>query len=96
MLIFVSKPPHFLFFWKCCSFKIDFVELALKGVLCIRLGSKGSVIYDFVPTANVTANKGETAVHGDMAVRIRWVQARSWDGMRVTCLQFVLLETMNL
>ena len=47
-------------------------------------------------TANVTANKGETAVHGDMAVRIRWVQARPWDGMRVTCLQFVLLETMNL
>ena len=46
--------------------------------------------------ANVTANKGETAVHGDMAVRIRWVQARPWDGMRVTCLQFVLLETMNL
>ena len=44
----------------------------------------------------MTANKGETAVHGDMAVRIRWVQARPWDGMRVTCLQFVLLETMNL
>ena len=49
MLIFVSKPPHFLFFWKCFSFKIDFVKLALKGVLCTRLGSKGPVIYDFVP-----------------------------------------------
>ena len=49
MLIFVSKPPRFLFFWKCFSFKIDFVKLALKGVLCTRLGSKGPVIYDFVP-----------------------------------------------
>ena len=50
MLIFVSKLPHFLFFfWKCFSFKTDFVELALKGVLCTRLGSKGAVKYDFVP-----------------------------------------------
>ena len=84
--------------WENCfvvpknSYHLPTVELALKGVLCTRLGSKGSAIRGFTPAPwtdgyamLMSPNKGETAVHGchcpgDMVVRMRTVLAipRGW------------------
>ena len=62
---------------------------------CTRLGSKGSLIHGVFPihwpdgyAMLMSPNKGETAVHGchclgDMAVRMRVVQARPWVGVCV-------------
>ena len=66
---------------------MDYVELPLKGVLCIRLSSKGQIIRGDFESRSLAGyamlmrpNKAETAVHGcqcsgDMAVRMRKVLA---------------------
>ena len=82
----------------CC------VELALKEVLCTRLGSEGQTTYIgllvlFLPNGYpmlMRPNKAETAIHGChcpgvMAVRMRKVLARPWVGVRVCHLLLSLL-----
>ena len=53
------------------SYHLSTVELVLKGVLCTRLGSKGSLIPGFPRSLTrrryamlMGPNRGETAVHG--------------------------------
>ena len=70
----------------CC------VELALKGVLCPHLGSKGSLRHGFPRSLTdgyamlMIPNKGKTPVHGchcprDMAVRMFEGLARPSRGL---------------
>ena len=67
-------------------------ELALKEVLCTRLGSKGPLNTALTIQGSdelIRPDKSETAVHGshclgDMTGRMREILAKRWDGVRVS------------
>ena len=67
-------------------------ELALKEVLCTRLGSKGPLNTALTVLGSdqlIRPDKSETAVHGchclgDMTARMRAVLAKRWDDVRVS------------
>ena len=72
-------------------------ELALKEVLCTRLGSKGRLNAALTVQGSdqlIRPDKSETAVHGchclgDMAGRMREVLAKRWDFTGEKCLRML-------